>query len=435
MKYCIVIKLLFVSLLLKAQIWQWTEVAPMPEPVSNNAVVEATVNGVPYVYSFAGIDTTKIWSGIHLRSFRYNTQADVWESIAPLPDPNGGKIAAGASVVKNKIYIIGGYHVQSNGGEISSSKIHIYDPETNSYLADGADIPVPIDDHVQAVWKDSLIFVVTGWSNTGNVTNVQIYNPAEDEWMAGTSVPGGSDYRVFGGSGSIIGDTIYYSGGAKYGANFPASYHFRKGYINPSNPTEITWKGFPNVVSALGYRQGANIFEGQPIWIGGSDITYNYNGIAYNGSGGVAALSKAVTYNPATGEMLRKDGELPEVMDLRGLAKVGWNEFIIAGGMGQGQQVWNKTFLLTATPNPVSVSEPKQKIEVFPNPTINKLFINYNKNFNYIIFNIQGKKMLKGEGKGEIEIHTSNLSAGTYFIQILAGQKRHYQKLVIAPSF
>ena len=57
-----------------------------------------------YGDSFGGIDSSKIWSGIHLRSFRYNTQADTWETIPALPDTMG-KIAAGASTIKNKIYI------------------------------------------------------------------------------------------------------------------------------------------------------------------------------------------------------------------------------------------------------------------------------------------------------------------------------------------
>lgn len=88
--------------------------APMPMAISNNAVTAATVNGVPHVFSFSGIDSTKIFSGISLKSFRYNTQTDSWDTIAPLPDTRG-KIAAGASTVKNKIYIIGGYYVFPNG--------------------------------------------------------------------------------------------------------------------------------------------------------------------------------------------------------------------------------------------------------------------------------------------------------------------------------
>ena len=109
-----------------------------------------------------------------------------------------GKVAAGASRVGNIIYIFGGYHVLANGDEISSNKVHRFDVSQNQFISDGAPIPIPIDDHVQAVWKDSLIFVVTGWSNSQNVANVQIYNPSTDTWLAGTSVPNTSHDKVFG---------------------------------------------------------------------------------------------------------------------------------------------------------------------------------------------------------------------------------------------
>ena len=153
---------------------QFTELASMPEPVANNAVVAAEVNGQQFVYSFAGIDATKIWSGIHLKSWRYDVTNDEWAALPDVPDPNGGKIAAWANEVNGKIYVIGGYHVAQNGGEVSSVKTHVFDPITNDWLPDAADIPVAIDDQVQAVWRDSLIYVVTGWSNNGNVTDVQI---------------------------------------------------------------------------------------------------------------------------------------------------------------------------------------------------------------------------------------------------------------------
>ena len=84
------------------QSWVVDTMAAMPERVSNNAVVAGEMNGTTYIYSFAGIDSTRNYPGIHLRSYRYNTQTNVWSPIDPLPDTLG-KIAAIASTVKNKI--------------------------------------------------------------------------------------------------------------------------------------------------------------------------------------------------------------------------------------------------------------------------------------------------------------------------------------------
>lgn len=149
MKYFLACRCWFLGPWLWGQAVQWELLAPMPEPVSNNAVAAATVEGVPHVFSFAGIDTSRDWHGMHLKGFRYNTLTDVWDTIPPLPDPMSGKVAAAASVVKNRIYFIGGYHVASNYNEVSSAKVHIYDPENNTYIPDGMDIPVSIDDQLR----------------------------------------------------------------------------------------------------------------------------------------------------------------------------------------------------------------------------------------------------------------------------------------------
>ena len=117
--------------------WTWTELNSMPERISNNAVAQGVDgSGNVNVYSFSGIDSTKLYSGINLKSYRYNVTTAIWDTIASLPDGQG-KIAAGASTIKNKIYIIGGYHVNANGSEVSSAKVHIYDPVTNAYLLTG----------------------------------------------------------------------------------------------------------------------------------------------------------------------------------------------------------------------------------------------------------------------------------------------------------
>jgi len=136
---------------------------------------------------------------------------------------------------------MGGYQVLSNGNEISSNIVNRFDPRTNTYLTNGANISIPIDDHVQAVWNDSLIYVITGWTNTANVPNVQIYDPANDNWSVGTATPNNSLYKAFGASGTIIGNTIYYHGGAVSSGNFSGQTTLRVGQIDPNNPTQITW--------------------------------------------------------------------------------------------------------------------------------------------------------------------------------------------------
>lgn len=328
---------------LQSQQWTLNLAGTLPEAVSNNAVCEGLVDNVPFVYSFGGVDRTKVYSGIHLKSFRFNSLSGKTERIPDLPDTLG-KVAAGASLVKDKIYIIGGYHVFSNGSELSSNKVHRYDPQNNSYLSDGKSIPVAIDDHVQAVWRDSLIYVITGWSDKANVPTVQIYNPASDSWMEGTSTPDNHQYKSFGASGVIRGDTIFYFGGASMGKNFPIQNQLRIGIINPESPAEIEWSVRVPDEQISGYRMASVLVNRQVHWLGGSEVTYNYNGIAYNKSGGVPPAERVLILDTNSELTSMKIPGLP--MDLRGIASVSGSVKYLAGGMLANQEITDKVFRL-----------------------------------------------------------------------------------------
>ena len=432
----IVLLLLLCSTKLLAQNISWESLPALPEAISNNAVATAWVDDTTYVYTFAGIDESKDWFGIHLRAYRMNTNTGVWDTLPPLPDANGGKIAASASTVKNKIYIIGGYHVASNYSETSSNKVHIYDPVANIYQEDGASIPVPIDDQVQAVWRDSLIFVVTGWSNTGNVTNVQIYNPAEDVWQSGTPVPNSSNWKVFGANGMIIEDTIYYAGGARSTGNFPPTSFFRKGYINPENPTEITWEGYEEPL-AKNYRAGMGIYDGQGFWIGGSLDTYNFDGIAYNGSGGVAATSQVLFYDPEYGTLRLIDGGFPETMDMRSIAPISDNEFILIGGMRSGQSVTDQVIKVTMTNEVVNTNEPieskKENIVVAPNPTSLTIQLSGSSFDRIQVVDLDGNIVLEKLNYKQNELDLIGMTSGMYLLKIWKnGNLIDTQKVVLS---
>ena len=324
--------------------WQWTELDTMPFRTSNNAVCEAIVGGDEYVYSFGGIDPSKIYSGIHQKSFKYTVATDTWEEIDSLPDVSA-KIAAAASFVKNKIYIIGGYHVLSNSNEISSNKVHVYNPDSDLFEADGTPVPLAIDDQVQCVYKDSLIFVVTGWSDTENKPNVQIYDPSFNSWQVGTPTPNTGLFTAFGASGYIIGDTLYYYGGAA-GNSFSARQQMRRGFINPADPTDITWTQMADVVGAPSYRAACSGNGNSIFWVGGSPTSYNFNGIAYNGTGGVSPSTRVLNFNVNTHSYIDEVTQPHGVMDLRGIAKLSNNRWIICGGMSYNQQVSNRTFII-----------------------------------------------------------------------------------------
>lgn len=405
--------------------WTWTALSPMPEKVSNNAVCEGFIADDPYVYSFSGIDTTKTHDGINLGAYRYDVTNDTWSTLPALPDTMG-KIAAGVSRVGDKLYIIGGYHVLPNGNEVSSDKVHIFNVLTNSYEADGAPIPVPIDDQVQCVYKDSLIYVITGWSNTGNVPDVQIYDPALDQWTVGTSTPNDNYYKAFGASGIIIGDTIYYNGGVRGGFNFSAVRFTRKGVINPLDPTQIVWSLVDDNPGATGYRMACSNYEEKAFWVGGGGVAYNFNGIAYTGGAGVQPLERILQYT--VDDILWDEGlGTPyQVMDLRGIAKVSATEWIICGGMETNQQVSDKAYLLTYDPIIGGLDESQwNEIQVSPNPAKDVLQLTITEANPYFqVIDMTGRMIKEGVTNGTIDVQ--EIPTGLYLL-IIKGDNQYYR--------
>ena len=405
----------------------------LPEPVSNNAVTHGTINDKNHIFSFCGIDETKEPSGIHLKTFFYSADSEQWTTLPPIIDPNGGKIAASASTVKNKIYIIGGYHVAPNFSEISSSKVHIFNPETLSYEADGADIPVAIDDQVQTVWRDSLIYVITGWSNSTNVTDVQIYDPANDSWSVGTPVPNEGNFKVFGANGTIIGDTIYYLGGARITTSFAASRHLRKGVINPDDPTQITWSGETNL-DAIAYRPASFTYEDHAYWIGGSERTYNFDGLAYSNGTAVDPTDKIIRYDPSwpLTEVQETTTQIPPIMDLRGIAKYTDTEFAIAGGMVSGPEVTNQAWLINMAQIVPTENVSSPFFNAYPNPVEELLYINFKGFFEIQIANVLGENIITKNAFESDVINVEDFQNGIYILSIFKnGIVSHSEKIMI----
>lgn len=415
--------------------WQERPELKMPVPLTNNAVTSAKVAGEYFTYSFGGIDSSLQWSGIRQDAFRLNWPAGSgWTILPPIPDTLG-KIASAASTVKGKIYLIGGYHVLEDGSEISSNRVHIFDPVTNTWLPDGAPVPVPIDDHVQGVYRDSLIYVVTGWSNTSNVANVQIYNPATNTWQAGTPVPATSQYRAFGAAGGIAGNKIIYAGGARMGVNFPIAPYIRCGEIDPADPTQITWSFVEDSLAAR-YRAAPLLnYDGweKLLWLtGGSSVTYNFDAIAYNGSGDVEPLDRKDIEGDCDGFTVgyNFDIQLPEGrMDYRGVGihrtTDGWgsddtqlDDVFLIGGMGPGRQVDGKVFLAYGLYEGLDAPE-DVGMSLYPTLTSGPLQVRLDDpslfgNWTYHLFDLSGRAVARGLCNPPASLDFSDQPVGLY---------------------
>lgn len=400
------------------------QVGALPEKISNNAVTEGYIFDMPFLFSFGGIDSTLDFSGIHRRSYRFNTLTGEVIRIPDLPDTLG-KIASAASFVDERIYIIGGYHVYQDGSEKTTNTVHRYDLENNIFLSDGTPIPVPVDDQVQAVWRDSLIYVITGWSDEENVNTVQIYNPKYDQWTTGTALPNLPVAKSFGSSGTIVGDTIYFFGGAASTPGFPIQSNLRIGIINPVKPNEIDWQITRPDEDIVGYRMASTHSKGIPRWLGGSTKTYNYDGIAYDGSGIVSPSEHELSLNKESNTWNVND--LPAFpMDLRGIGKINDTVQFIVGGMLKNQELSNKILMLNWTVLGTGTEEIKQGKRYFylyPNPCSHQLrILNVERNRaakRIELFTMQGIKILDRKLTGSNDrIPMNNLPDRAYIIRI-----------------
>lgn len=413
-----------------------TEIGTLPEPVSNNAVCEGFIDDVPYAFSFGGIDATREYSGIHLRSFRTNLATGESIRIPDLPDTLG-KIASAASRIGDFIYISGGYHVFSSGSEITSGKMHRYDIVNNAFLTDGAEIPKATDDHVQVVWRDSLIYLITGWSNVRNIFNVQIYNPTEDAWMAGTNVPNNSSFKSFGASGAIIGDTIYYFGGATSDPGFGIQAELRKGVIHPDNPSQIDWSISVPDQHVFGYRMACTSVNGDLHWIGGSENTYNFDGIAYNGAGGVPPSNRDL-HIAVDGSEWNETLVEAIPMDLRGIARINDTVQYVAGGMLADQAVTDRVYKLEWERSTTDIAFSQfadDGIEVFPNPFFDHITVRVDLSAftpsNLEMYHENGQRVMHRDWHGNtVQIPTDSLPGGVYFVKVFDEQREYVRKVI-----
>jgi len=120
----------------------------------------------------------------------------------------------------------------------------------------------------------------------------------------------------------------------------------RKAFIDPNDPTNLTWSQMADAPGLASYRAACSGTANAMFWVGGSSVSYNYNGIAYNGSGGVAPSARILDFNQSNLQFTDDNSQTYGVMDLRGIAKLSNNRWIICGGMDSTQTVSNRTFLL-----------------------------------------------------------------------------------------
>lgn len=350
----------------------WQTHAPAPFPISNNALTAHTSAGTTWVYSFFGIDSTKIWSGITRQASRLNTTTNVWEVLPNVPVVKA-KIAANAFTLGDSVYVVGGYSVTEGGAESTNARMDVMDTATGTWGARRTNVPQRVDDMVAGTWNDSHLLLISGWSTSANVTDVQVWEKATDTWAAATPIP---DFGTFGGAGGVTGNSIVFVDGvADTGAfSFDLVNRVLVGTINPVDPTDITWEDRGPHPGLPTYRAASWNIPGDPdriVFAGGTDNPYNFNGIGYDGNPS-EPIGQVWSYHIPSGTVAFHDDMPVPTMDHRGFPWGGGRMWIV-GGMESGQTVTDRVASwLPSIVTAVTLPEARRglpELHTFPNPT------------------------------------------------------------------
>lgn len=315
----------------------------LPEPASNNAVAATTVRGKTYIASFMGIGPGKQYNDIHNKAWMHTVGEYNWQSLPPVPSTQkvNGRIAASAVALNNNFFVFGGFSVNADGSEQTAVDSYRIDPVTKRYTKLN-DIPVPVDDAVALSYQNRYIYLVSGWSDHGNVNLVQVFDNFTQRWSQATPFPG---KPVFGLAGAMADNQMlicdgvalqYYADKKRDYKSEPACYLGTVG----SNANQIDWRLITHPTGTARYRMaGINAKingEEMLVFIGGSTNPYNYNGIGYNGTASEPD-GKVWLFSLREKRWLNAADTTP-VMDLRSLIEINGDIYSV-GGMQKGQQV------------------------------------------------------------------------------------------------
>jgi N-acetylneuraminic acid mutarotase len=259
-----------------------TRIPSMPVAVSNNAV--ASLQGGLELFSMMGVGPKKSWDDVSNRIFIMRLSSAKWTEGHPVPGV-AGRLGAAAAGAKGQIILMGGYVVDSQGVGLTVPDVNVYVPQDRRWYR-GKDVPVPVHSAIAGVNHDRFVYLVGGWSTSGPMNNVQVYDAEKDSWSQATPFPG---TPVFGLAGGLADDTIVIADGAKAGPSggprYVPSDECWLGKIDRKDPTKIQWTKLPAHPGAarFGIASSGSDRDKKVYFSGGTPTLHNYKGLGTDG--------------------------------------------------------------------------------------------------------------------------------------------------------
>lgn len=316
--------------------------SPLPQAVSNNAVAALRRDDVHYILSFMGLGAAKTHLDISREAWLWRSDTREWQAFPPVP-VNEGRLASVAVGLADRIWLFGGYTVAADGSEVSTPEVFRIDPVARTYQR-RADMPLPVDDTVALPYTGRYIYLVSGWHDSGNAAEVQLYDTHQDQWQMATPFPG---VPVFGHAGGMVDGEMIIAGGVGLLGETDGKREFGtidqawKGVVDPEDPARIEWQKLPVTAGTNRYRMAASgsAAHRQVFFAGGTDRPYNYSGIGYDGQS-ATPTGAVFAWDLDNRQWLQCENlQRSATMDHRGLLHLDDGTFITLGGMDSQQQV------------------------------------------------------------------------------------------------
>lgn len=405
----------------------------MPIEVANNAVCLGynSLND-PILFSFGGIDTSLTYSGIHRKCMSYNIAVGEKLILPDLPDTLG-KIASAATCIGNRIYVVGGCHVLTDGTEIRSNKVHCFNIDSMKFEADRAPLPVAVSDQVQFRYGEYIV-VISGSGNEGALSDIQIYEPAADTWFRTENAFPSDGYAVAGASGAVneYTDQIFYYSGMHLDSNNTMSKQLRIGTIHSLD--SISWVDTILTNQESRFRSFSVVradLTNEVYWIQGSKEGSGFDALDYN-TGIEVNYNYAPTGISYFGESLSMfngvESGFFEVTDVQGYGEYADGYYTI-GGVTRGRQVVPWVLLYTSRTPMEGVEEYIIDLKIKPNPAQNRIEIVSEVEVERLdLYNLNGKIVQSSSNK---HMQLEDVSKGLYILMVSTAQGLITKKLVV----
>ena len=145
---------------------RWASVAPLPAPLSDVAV--AVLDGVLYACGGIAPDGSAVAS-----VSAYDPAADAWTKRAALPTARGG---AAAVAFAGRLYVAGGLR-----DEVALGDFAAYDPASDTWT------PLPVMPHARhhlgLAATDVLVYAMGGSGGAAPLTIGELFDPASNQWF------------------------------------------------------------------------------------------------------------------------------------------------------------------------------------------------------------------------------------------------------------